>query len=78
MQHNVITAFPASIAPLTDIENIATQRQDKRTAHYVETAIQLQQSHGTSCALEFLRAHDVDPDTSGRVLTRPEKRRHSL
>jgi hypothetical protein len=75
-----ISDFPASATPLTGIDNIATQaqRHDLRTAAYVETAIRLQQSHGTSCALEYLQANDVDPVTSGRVLSHPERRRHSL
>ncbi|MBC3811991.1 hypothetical protein [Undibacterium aquatile] len=75
MHRHGITAipdFPASATPLD------AQRHDLRTAAYVETAIRLQQSHGTSCALEYLQANDVDPVTSGRVLTHPERRRHSL
>ncbi|MBK1889434.1 hypothetical protein Undi14_05260 [Undibacterium sp. 14-3-2] len=81
MHRHGITAipdFPASATSLTGIDNIDAQRHDLRTAAYVETAIRLQQSHGTSCALEYLQANDVDPVTSGRVLTHPERRRHSL
>lgn len=78
MQHHVITAFPAPVSPLNDASTITTQRRDLRTADYVETALRLQQTHGTSCALEYLQAHDVDPLTSGRVLTHPERRRHSV
>ena len=90
MHQSIVPSFSASALPAVassmtssvateDVTfgNQETQRHDLLTAGYVETALRLQQTHGTSCALEFLQANNVDAHTAGRVLTDPRKRRHS-
>ncbi|MFZ6876578.1 hypothetical protein ACO0LF_31460, partial [Undibacterium sp. Di27W] len=50
-------------------------RVDSATEAKVEHGLSLQQTVGTACALEYLRAHGVPRQVTQRVLTMPECRR---
>lgn len=50
-------------------------RIDQSTAEHIDTALHLQSSLGTLCALEFLKAKGVPNQITVRVLGQPEKRR---
>ncbi|WP_232063286.1 hypothetical protein [Undibacterium sp. KW1] len=64
---------------LQNIEEVKTpnihSRTDSATETKVEHGISLQQTVGTACALEYLRAHGVPRQVTQRVLTQPEHRR---
>ncbi|MFZ6654020.1 hypothetical protein [Undibacterium sp. TJN19] len=65
---------------LQNFEEVTTSnihgRTDSATETKVAHGISLQQTVGTACALEYLRAHGVPRQVTQRVLTQPEHRRN--
>ena len=51
------------------------QRQDVRRRDIVNHGISVQESSNTMSAIEYLKAHDIDPDVIERVLLEPHRRR---
>jgi hypothetical protein len=50
-------------------------RQDGRRRDIVNHAISVQESRNTMSAIEYLKAHDIDPAVIARVLLEPLRRR---
>lgn len=50
-------------------------RIDHITAEQIEEALILQNTFGTLCALEFLKAKGIDHQITQRILGQPENRR---
>lgn len=50
-------------------------RQDGRRREIVNHAISVQESRNTMSAIEYLKAHDIDPAVIARVLLEPMRRR---
>jgi hypothetical protein len=50
-------------------------RQDGRRRDIVNHAISVQESSNTMSAIEYLKAHDIDPAVIARVLLEPMRRR---
>ena len=53
----------------------ASPRADHATARHVNMGIDIQQSYGTSCAIEYMKAKGVSNHITARVLAHPDKRR---
>ena len=51
------------------------QRIDVRRRDIVNHGISVQESSNTMSAIEYLKAHDIDPDVIERVLLEPHRRR---
>jgi hypothetical protein len=51
------------------------QRVDVRRRDIVNHGISVQESGNTVSAIEYLKAHDIDPDVIERVLLEPHRRR---
>lgn len=51
------------------------QRLDMRRRDIVNHAISVQESSNTMSAIEYLKAHDIDPRVIERVLLEPARRR---
>jgi hypothetical protein len=51
------------------------QRQDLRRREIVNHGISVQESSNTVSAIEYLKAHDIDPKVIERVLLEPQRRR---
>ncbi|SHG67207.1 hypothetical protein [Massilia sp. CF038] len=51
------------------------QRIDVRRRDIVNHGISVQESSNTVSAIEYLKAHDIDPDVIERVLLEPHRRR---
>ncbi|MCE3607432.1 hypothetical protein LXA47_28085 [Massilia sp. P8910] len=60
------------------VAETAYQRQDVRQRDIVNHAISVQESSNTMCAIEYLKAQDIDPDVIARVLLEPQRRREVL
>jgi hypothetical protein len=52
-----------------------SDRADYVTANHVNMGIGIQQSYGTSCAIEYLKAKGVSNHVTERVLAHPDRRR---
>lgn len=50
-------------------------RLDGRRRDIVDHAISVQESRNTMSAVEYLKAHDIDPAVIARVLLEPTRRR---
>ncbi len=73
MNRSVIpSGFDTSVIE-ADYERIDLQRRD-----VVNHAISVQESSNTMAAVEYLKAHDIDPLVIERVLLEPQRRRRSL
>ncbi|MFL6658947.1 MAG: hypothetical protein ACJ8GW_12795 [Massilia sp.] len=53
------------------------QRQDMHRRDIVNHGISVQESSNTMSAIEYLKAHDIDPEVIERVLLEPNRRRSS-
>jgi hypothetical protein len=51
------------------------QRQDMQRRDIVNHGISVQESSNTMSAIEYLKAHDIDPEVIERVLLEPSRRR---
>jgi hypothetical protein len=51
------------------------QRVDLRRRDIVNHGISVQESGNTVSAIEYLKAHEIDPDVIERVLLEPHRRR---
>ncbi len=51
------------------------QRADLERRDIVNHGIFVQQNRNTMSALEYLKAHDIDPQVMARVLLEPQRRR---
>ncbi len=51
------------------------ERMDVKRRDIINQGLSVQASCNTVSALEFLKAHDIDPDVIERVLTEPQRRR---
>lgn len=51
------------------------ERRDARRRDIVNHGISVQESGNTRSALEYLKAHDIDPQVIERVLLEPQRRR---
>jgi hypothetical protein len=58
----------------TDRQELAN-RLNRISAAEIDYAIELQSKAGTTCAIEFMKSRDLDPDLIFRVLAHPDKRR---
>ena len=54
------------------------QRLDLQRRDIVNHGISVQESSNTVAAIEYLKAHDIDPQVIERVLLEPQRRRRSL
>lgn len=54
---------------------LACQRNDTQRRAIVDRAIALQTDSNTVSAIEYLKAHGVDPGVIQRVLLEPQRRR---
>ena len=50
-------------------------RADGGCSELIDRAVLMQQNAGSICALEYLKAHSVLPETITRVLLQPQRRR---
>jgi hypothetical protein len=53
------------------------QRQDVLRRDIVNHGISVQESSNTMAAIEYLKAHDIDPRVIERVLLEPQRRRYA-
>ncbi|MFZ6693789.1 hypothetical protein [Undibacterium sp. SXout20W] len=69
--------FPALRPSTTSFLPIAEEstNYDQLTAGYIEMGLSLQQSYGTSCAIEYLQGKGVPNRITERVLVRSNQHR---
>ena len=69
--------FPALRTSKTSLFSIAEDlpHYDQITAGYIEMGLSLQQSYGTSCAIEYLQGKGVPNKITERVLVRSNQHR---
>ncbi|MES3024229.1 MAG: hypothetical protein V4857_21895 [Pseudomonadota bacterium] len=58
-----------------EIAQAQYERRDTARRDIVDYGILVQESRNTMSALEYLRAHDIDPEVIARVLLEPRLRR---
>ena len=76
---NQFDAFNTSVLALVESSSEPDhQRHDLRRRDIVNHAIQVQASGNTMSALEYLKAHDIEPAVIERVLLEPTRRRTDL
>lgn len=59
----------------TDSAVADDERSDLRRRDIINQGLSVQVSTNTVSALEYLKAHDIDPDVIERVLLEPQRRR---
>lgn len=62
-------------AHLLQAPQLHQQRFDNVQHALVDQGISVQSSFNTVCAVEYMKAHDIDPDVISRVLLHPDQRR---
>jgi hypothetical protein len=68
-------SIPASHAVLAAPDY---ERLDLRCRDIVNHGISVQESSNTVAAIEYLKAHDIDPTVIERVLLEPQRRRRNI
>ncbi len=67
---NTSTGFAGTASAVDDDERTDVFRRD-----IINQGLSVQVSTNTVSALEFLKAHDIDPEVIERVLLEPQRRR---
>lgn len=67
-----------AVAGATALAEPTYERRDMTRRDIVNHAISVQEGSNTVSAVEYLKAHDIDPRVIERVLLEPQRRRRHI